>query len=46
MIDIGIALARSLLPERPADAHKGTFGHLFVLAGSRGFSGAATGLWF
>jgi NAD(P)H-hydrate epimerase len=41
MFDIDIALARSLLPERPADVHKGTFGHLFVLAGSRGFTGAA-----
>ncbi len=29
------------LPARPRDGHKGTFGHLFVLAGSRGFSGAA-----
>ncbi|MBW7864330.1 MAG: NAD(P)H-hydrate dehydratase [Candidatus Hydrogenedens sp.] len=29
------------LPERPRDGHKGTFGHLFVLAGSRGLSGAA-----
>jgi NAD(P)H-hydrate epimerase len=32
---------RSLLPARPEDGHKGVFGHLFVLAGSRGFSGAA-----
>ncbi|HOE67403.1 MAG TPA: NAD(P)H-hydrate dehydratase [Candidatus Hydrogenedentes bacterium] len=32
---------RALLPERPASGHKGTFGHLFVLAGSRGFTGAA-----
>jgi len=30
-----------LLPPRPVDGHKGTFGHLFVLAGSRGFTGAA-----
>lgn len=29
------------LPDRPRDGHKGTFGHLFVLAGSRGLSGAA-----
>lgn len=29
------------LPARPRDGHKGTFGHLFVLAGSRGLSGAA-----
>lgn len=32
---------RPLLPVRPRDAHKGTFGHLFVIAGSRGFTGAA-----
>ena len=31
----------TLLPPRPEDGHKGTFGHLFVLAGSRGFTGAA-----
>jgi len=29
------------LPARPAAAHKGTFGHLLVLAGSRGKTGAA-----
>ncbi len=29
-----------MLPKRPAAGHKGTFGHLFVLAGSRGFAGA------
>jgi NAD(P)H-hydrate epimerase len=33
--------ARALLPPRPADGHKGTFGHLLVLAGSLGKSGAA-----
>lgn len=32
---------RSLLPKRPKDGHKGTFGHLVVAAGSRGFAGAA-----
>ena len=31
---------RDMLPERPNEGHKGTFGHLFVLAGSRGFAGA------
>ena len=31
----------SLIPHRPPDAHKGVFGHLFVLAGSPGFTGAA-----
>jgi NAD(P)H-hydrate epimerase len=30
-----------LLPARPRDAHKGSFGHLLVIAGSRGKSGAA-----
>ncbi len=30
-----------LLPDRPHDAHKGTFGTAIVLAGSLGFTGAA-----
>jgi NAD(P)H-hydrate epimerase len=30
-----------LLPGRPADSHKGGFGHLLVLAGSHGKTGAA-----
>lgn len=34
-------LVRGLLPARPRDGHKGTFGHLFIIAGSRGFTGAA-----
>lgn len=29
------------LPPRPADAHKGTFGRVLIVAGSRGMSGAA-----
>ena len=29
------------LPRRPATAHKGRFGHLLVVAGDRGFGGAA-----
>jgi ADP-dependent NAD(P)H-hydrate dehydratase / NAD(P)H-hydrate epimerase len=33
--------AGRLLPSRPADSHKGTYGHLLVIAGSRGKSGAA-----
>ena len=33
-------MAARLLPERPADAHKGTFGKLYLLAGSRGLTGA------
>src|SRR5206468_6626299 len=28
-------------PRRPVDGHKGAFGHLAILAGSRGFHGAA-----
>ena len=35
------ALAAELLPERPARAHKGTFGRLLVLAGSLDYAGAA-----
>ena len=33
--------AAKLLPARPRDAHKGTFGRVLVLAGSVGFTGAA-----
>ena len=33
--------ARSALPERPGDSHKGTFGRTMVVAGSRQFLGAA-----
>jgi hydroxyethylthiazole kinase-like uncharacterized protein yjeF len=31
----------ALLPRRPRNAHKGTFGHVLVIAGSRGKTGAA-----
>jgi len=31
----------SLLPRRPRDAHKGSFGHVLVIAGSRGKTGAS-----
>lgn len=31
-----------LVPDRPVAAHKGVFGHLFVIAGSPGFTGAAS----
>jgi len=30
-----------VLPDRPADGHKGTFGTTLIIAGSRGYSGAA-----
>jgi hydroxyethylthiazole kinase-like uncharacterized protein yjeF len=33
--------AGALLPARPADGHKGSFGHVLVAAGSRGKTGAA-----
>ncbi len=33
--------AAGLVPERPSAGHKGTFGHLLVLAGSLGKTGAA-----
>lgn len=32
---------RSWLPARPRDSHKGTYGHVLVVAGSRGMTGAA-----
>ncbi|MFP3867337.1 MAG: NAD(P)H-hydrate dehydratase [Desulfobacteraceae bacterium] len=32
---------RTLLPDRPFASHKGTYGHLLVLAGSEGKTGAA-----
>lgn len=35
------AQVRRALPARPRDSHKGTFGHVFALAGSRDKSGAA-----
>jgi NAD(P)H-hydrate epimerase len=30
-----------LLPERPSDAHKGSFGHVLIIAGSSGKTGAS-----
>lgn len=32
---------RHFPPARPVGGHKGTFGHLFIVAGSRGYHGAA-----
>ena len=34
-------LVREWLPARPTDAHKGTFGRILIVAGSRGMTGAA-----
>lgn len=34
--------ARSIAPRRPLTSHKGTFGHLLIVAGSRNFVGAAS----
>ena len=31
----------SLLPDRKADAHKGNFGKILLLCGSKGYTGAA-----
>ncbi|MEN9934021.1 MAG: hypothetical protein RLZZ387_600 [Chloroflexota bacterium] len=39
---IGADLARTLLPARPDDSHKGTFGKVMVVAGSALYPGAAT----
>ena len=36
------ASARNLLPARPLVSHKGTYGHLLIVAGSRNFVGAAS----
>ncbi len=43
---IDAPLVRKALPPRERNSHKGSFGHVFVVAGSRGKSGAAlmTGL--
>ncbi len=38
---LDLAAAARLLPPRPADGHKGTFGHLLLVAGSQGKTGAA-----
>ena len=38
---ISLNLVASLMPKRPTDAHKGSFGRLVVIAGSRQYTGAA-----
>jgi len=35
------SLASKLLPERKADSHKGSFGHLAIISGKIGFEGAS-----
>lgn len=39
LVEAGDAL--SMMPRRPRDSHKGTFGHVLFIAGSRGKTGAA-----
>ena len=39
---LSAASAAGLLPARPLDSHKGTYGHLLIVAGSRNFVGAAS----
>jgi NAD(P)H-hydrate epimerase len=39
--EIDFRSTQALMPERPADAHKGTFGRAVVVAGSRRYPGAA-----
>ena len=34
------SFVRKLIPERPDYGHKGTFGHLLILGGSKGYAGA------
>jgi len=38
---VDYSVAQKLVPVRPTSGHKGSFGHLLVLAGSQGKSGAA-----
>lgn len=40
-MDINEEYVKTLLPKRPKDAHKGTFGHVLNIAGSEFYSGAA-----
>ncbi len=36
-----VEIVREILPLRPSDSHKGTFGHVLLIAGSPGMAGAA-----
>ncbi len=40
-MDFNEAYTKNLLPQRPEDSHKGTFGHVLNIAGSGFYSGAA-----
>ena len=40
MKTVDLSFAKSLLPVRPADGHKGTFGTVLVIGGSIRFPGA------
>ncbi len=40
--DYFIDIKADYLPDRPLDGHKGTFGHVLLIAGSAGKTGAAT----
>ncbi len=39
-LQIAKALVAGKLPKRPEEGHKGTFGHVFIVGGSLGFTGA------
>ena len=41
MLELNHTQVLHFLPDRPADAHKGDFGKLLLLCGSRGYTGAA-----
>ena len=39
-VGVDLALVRKLLPKRPPDGHKGTFGKAYLLCGSAAYTGA------
>ena len=41
MMELNHEQVLSILPDRAVDAHKGDFGKILLLCGSRGFTGAA-----
>ena len=41
IIELGASDVLAMLPDRPKDAHKGCFGKILLLCGSRGYTGAA-----